>query len=186
MGFVLNTRNGRVFDDGKNFAKMKGLIRITDEQAKEILSGKVAPASVVAGHVEQTQDARVAEAAKKAAEAFKTAKVAEKQPPAVTVALSPEAVENLENAVQAERDAEQKAIIQSGEAFGGLSKETVTIADVVAASDDELPAFAEAVFKINAAPGDKPDDLRQRLLKIAAKVENRRAKAEKQAGKPVE
>lgn len=180
MSYVLNPKNGRVFKDGPNFSKMRGLVRISDDDAAKIISKQVSPSAVIGASVDADAQASIKETVKKAAEKARTklsATTAEKSDPTVSISVSGDVANDLQAAAEAEAAAEEAAAEASGEAFGGLTKDTVTLADVVAVPDDKLAAFSNAVLKLTQANGKSAVEIREQVMKIVAKQEEKRAKA---------
>ena len=180
MSYVLNPKNGRVFKDGPNFSKMRGLVRISDDDAAKIIGKQVSPSAVVGASVDAEAQASIKETVKKAAEKAKAkapAKEVEKPAPTVSISVSGDVAKDLQATAEAEAAAEAAAAEASGDAFGGLTKDTVTVADVVAVADEKLAAFSNAVLKLTQAPGKSAVEIREQVMKIVAKQEEKRAKA---------
>ena len=173
MPYVLHP-NGRVFPDGANFAKTSGIVRITDEEAQRILGGTITPADVTSGRETALAEAAAKKAAAEAAAKAKAAASGGGSGTTVTLSIPAETAQEL----QAKADAEKKAIEEAAAknaAFGGLSKENVTLADVAACPDDQLVAFSDAVLKLTQPPGKAAGEIREQLMKIAGKQEAKRA-----------
>jgi hypothetical protein len=180
MSYVLNPKNGRVFKDGHNFSKMRGLVRISDDDAAKIIGKQVSASAVVGASVDAEAQAAIKETVKKAAEKAKAKTPSvepEKPKPTVSISVSGDVAKDLQAKAEAEAAAEAAAAEASGDAFGGLTKDTVTIADVVAVPDEKLAAFSNAVLKLTQAPGKAASEIREQVMKIVAKQEEKRAKA---------
>lgn len=179
MGYLLNTKNGRVFADGPNFAKMQGMLRITDEQAEAIMAGRISGEDVLPRYADAADDEAVRAAIEKAA--GQQAGEPPAREPVVSITMSPEEEERLREGIREMEEEERAEAVERGDAAEGFSRDNVTVADVVALADDELAPFAKAVFQMSANAGaESPDDLRGRMVKVAARLEKRRAKAQEQ------
>ena len=176
MAYVLNPKNGRVFVDGPNFSKMRGLVRISDEDAKKISGGIVSAGAVIGASVDAEAAAAVKATVKKAIGKGK-AEPAEAPKPTVSISVSGDVAKDLQATAEAESAAETAQAEASGEAFGGLTKDTVTLSDVVAVPDEKLAAFSNTVLKLTQPAGKSAVEIREQVNKIVAKQEEKRAKA---------
>jgi hypothetical protein len=174
MPYVLNPKNGRVFKDGPGFAKIRGLVRISDADADKITGLRVSPSEAGGSSV----DADSVSAAKKT-----VVKAVEKREPTVSIVVPGDVAQGMRKTVENEASAESSKSESSAGDFGGLTKDKVTVADVVAVADDKLAAFSNTVLNLTQPPKRSPAEIREQIIKIVGRLEEKRAKADSGASK---
>ena len=194
--YVLNPKNGRVFPYGPNLAKVKGLVGISDEDAKAIMGGVKSAANVVgqsldaeaeiarqkaierakqkAKKTEQKPPAAAPQAAEAAAPA---ASDGEQKPPAVSVTVPGAVVDQLKEQADAEKQAEVIAGAKADELWPDVNKNNVTMDHLNAAADDQLTLFANSVLKVNVPTDRPPAEIRQWLTTMVGRIVTKREKA---------
>lgn len=176
--YVLNTKNGRVFPNGPQFKKMKGLIPITEEMYQKILKREVTAGEIIGKAASVVEPVGAVHIDKKP-DVAKADDGAGDDTPEASINIEAEIAERLKQEV----DEEAKAAKDAGTAEG-LSRENVTIADVIATPDADIHAFSRNVLSMNM-PEDRPASfVREKVMKIVSKVEQKRNSREKKVLEP--
>ena len=147
------------------------MVRISESDAIKIINGEKSPKEVVEACA--VEDKKVV-SEKSGAGVFSPRDYAKKDSSnnkTVEVFLSAHEAKKLSEENNMNKD---KKEIAEDNGFGGVTKETVTIADVVSCSDSRIGEFAEKILKVQILPVYTPAEVRERVMNIVTKLEKKR------------
>jgi hypothetical protein len=171
--YVLNTKTNRAMPWSPSFAKMKGLEAISEELFLK-MNGLAAKPKIVAtpGEATAASDAKGDTKTAKSDTPLSNVKETAKEEIPLSAPKGETAEERITREALEQANKEEKSL--EGADFGHLSKDNVTLADVVAVPDNQIHSFSSKVMKLTMLPSDEPSKVREKLLQIVAKVEKKR------------